>query len=772
MASASNDRFSVLREGVGVKAPCRVATTANITLSGEQTIDGVAVVSGDRVLVKNQTDTTQNGIYNCSTGNWTRTLDFDNSDEIAQGTMIIVANGTTQNDSFWMIATASPAIGSALTFSQITDPIAAVDVIESARDDAIDEVEAAANEAGAAQVAVVNAAGVANAVIVAQARSAAIYASTADALSNGVASFTSIVGGSGGTNGSFDVAFSGGGGTGAAARFTVASGALVSITLLNKGRGYTSAPTLAFTASSGLTGASATAVIGQNQPAGTLFAVSPTNGGIFDVYENVSGTATLRGSAPSISLADTAATDKGISTGFLDADSRVLMAFSPAGRLQDSEVFARDVVEQAGAIAPYFVLPAPHGFTISQKNFNIAYMMGQSLGAGYWSLANGTGATSILTTTQPYNNKMLAKIWTPTAGAGSFSAAIEQIQSTHYGETGMAASVNQTRFMRDGFVPPWASWTQDWIVGSNAVVSTALTGIVQGTTPYNNAIAAVTQMRALAGTSCALRDVQLEHGESDMLAGTSQATYLAGIQTLLDNIQTDFSAITGQTDTIFLLMSQIATQSIYSTSSDLVPTTALAMLEAHENNTDMFLIGPKYQYQYSRNDKGVSRDGIHLSNHGYRHHGCKVGQVRHHLYNLKRRWEPLRPSKLTQISRDTLEIEFIVLCPPLVFDTKTVSNPGDMGFVVYNSGGTEQSIDRVWIAGPNKVRIKTVSALPSNWEVSYAYKVYNRTCGSHRFSGSRGNLRDSDNTPSLYNDAQGKPYPMWNWCVLFRKTET
>ena len=473
-----------------------------------------------------------------------------------------------------------------------------------------------------------------------------------------------------------------------------------------------------------------------------------------------------------VAFGDTAATDKGISTGFLDADSRVLVAFSPAGRLQDSEVFARDVVEQAGAIAPYFVLPAPHGFTITQKDYNIAYMMGQSLGAGYWSLADGTGATAVLTTSQPYNNKMLAKIWTPTAGAGSFSAAIEQIQSTHYGETGMAASVNQTKFMRDGFVPPWASWTQDWVVGSNAVVSTAISGIIQGTTPYNNAKAAVTQMRALAGSSCALRDVQLEHGESDMLAGMSQATYYAAIVDLLDDIQIDFAAITGQTDTIFMLMAQPTTQSIYSTSSDLVPSTALAMLQAHEGNTDMFLVGPKYQYQYSRNDKGTGRDGVHLSNHGYRHHGCKVGQVRHHLYNLKRRWEPLRPSKLTQISRDTLEIEFIVLCPPLVFDTKTVSNPGDMGFVVYDSGGTEQSVDRVWISGPNKVRIKTVSALPSNWEVSYAYKVYNRTSGSHRFSGSRGNLRDSDNTPSLYNDAQGKPYSMWNWCVMFRKTET
>jgi hypothetical protein len=60
---------------LAIKAPVRVATTANITLSGLQTIDGIALVAGDRVLVKNQSDATANGLYNGVTGNWTRTID-------------------------------------------------------------------------------------------------------------------------------------------------------------------------------------------------------------------------------------------------------------------------------------------------------------------------------------------------------------------------------------------------------------------------------------------------------------------------------------------------------------------------------------------------------------------------------------------------------------------------------------------------------------------------------------------------------------------------
>jgi phage-related tail fiber protein len=59
-----------------------VATTANITLSGTQTIDGVAVVAGDRVLVKSQTAPAENGIYVVSNTSWSRSLDTDTWDSL------------------------------------------------------------------------------------------------------------------------------------------------------------------------------------------------------------------------------------------------------------------------------------------------------------------------------------------------------------------------------------------------------------------------------------------------------------------------------------------------------------------------------------------------------------------------------------------------------------------------------------------------------------------------------------------------------------------
>jgi hypothetical protein len=91
-----------------------------------------------------------------------------------------------------------------------------------------------------------------------------IYATTAKALSKGVAGYATLVGGAGGTNGTFDIAFSGGGGSGAAGRFTVAGGSLVSIQITASGADYATPPAMSFAASAGLAGASATAVIPKN----------------------------------------------------------------------------------------------------------------------------------------------------------------------------------------------------------------------------------------------------------------------------------------------------------------------------------------------------------------------------------------------------------------------------------------------------------------------------------------------------------------------------
>lgn len=106
--------------GLKWKEPARAATTANITLSGAQTIDGIAVIAGDRVLVKNQSTASQNGIYIAASGAWTRATDFDAAAELL-GAAVFVSEGTTLGNSIWNMTTDEPiTLGTtALVFLQV-----------------------------------------------------------------------------------------------------------------------------------------------------------------------------------------------------------------------------------------------------------------------------------------------------------------------------------------------------------------------------------------------------------------------------------------------------------------------------------------------------------------------------------------------------------------------------------------------------------------------------------------------------------------------------
>lgn len=98
------------------------ATTANITLSGLQTIDGVSVQDGYRVLVKNQTTASQNGIYLASASTWSRSSDASSDNQMTYGTTCWVANGTTQSSTLWRLTTVDPIVvgTTSLTFTQFT----------------------------------------------------------------------------------------------------------------------------------------------------------------------------------------------------------------------------------------------------------------------------------------------------------------------------------------------------------------------------------------------------------------------------------------------------------------------------------------------------------------------------------------------------------------------------------------------------------------------------------------------------------------------------
>lgn len=112
MTSASIEQITGAQSTVAIKAPVRVATTANIVLSGLQIVDGVQTVEGDRVLAKSQTDGTQNLIYNASSGDWGIAPDSDGNGDLVKGTRVNVTDGST-NAGDWQVSASNPiSIGS------------------------------------------------------------------------------------------------------------------------------------------------------------------------------------------------------------------------------------------------------------------------------------------------------------------------------------------------------------------------------------------------------------------------------------------------------------------------------------------------------------------------------------------------------------------------------------------------------------------------------------------------------------------------------------
>ena len=111
-----------------VKDSCRVATTTNITLSGTQTIDGVSLITNNRVLVKNQSTASQNGIYLYSSGPWLRSHDLNIGFSAANIFTFIEEGNSNADKGFVCTANSgSDKVGlNNLAFSQFTGVTASV----------------------------------------------------------------------------------------------------------------------------------------------------------------------------------------------------------------------------------------------------------------------------------------------------------------------------------------------------------------------------------------------------------------------------------------------------------------------------------------------------------------------------------------------------------------------------------------------------------------------------------------------------------------------
>ncbi|WP_455928804.1 phage tail protein [Pseudomonas fluorescens] len=110
------------------KQSVRVATTANIALAGLLTIDGIALVAGDRVLVKNQAVAKDNGLYVAASAVWKRAEDADTNAEVTSALLVSVEQGATLADTRWQLVTDGVIVlgTTPLTFQNVTQGFAPI----------------------------------------------------------------------------------------------------------------------------------------------------------------------------------------------------------------------------------------------------------------------------------------------------------------------------------------------------------------------------------------------------------------------------------------------------------------------------------------------------------------------------------------------------------------------------------------------------------------------------------------------------------------------
>jgi hypothetical protein len=268
-------------------------------------------------------------------------------------------------------------------------------------------------------------------------------------------------------------------------------------------------------------------------------------------------------------------------------------------------------------------------------------------------------------------------------------------------------------------------------------------------------VAAIARLARAAGRSYGVSAILLTHGESD--AGS--ATYEADMTALWSSYNTDLRALTGQTASIPMLVSQ---QHSLPSGAGTRPASTLAQWRAGlDHPGDIICTGPKYQYTYTS-------DQLHLMANGYERLGEKYAQVFYERIVRGNDWQPLQPTGVSRAGA-VITVTFHVPVPPLAWDaglpmphqSAYTEWAQGRGFEVRN-GDTRMTISSVAIAGDN-VQITCASAVPAGAVVGYAMTADGTTAAGR--TARWGQLRDSDPFVGASTNA-AQP----NYCVAFEMT--
>ncbi len=246
-------------------------------------------------------------------------------------------------------------------------------------------------------------------------------------------------------------------------------------------------------------------------------------------------------------------------------------------------------------------------------------------------------------------------------------------------------------------------------------------------------------------------------GETDIFVNTELSTYKNALTKLQLAYQFGSHYMTGASNVVPMFIYQTNVLTIEGKARADVP---LAQLQTSEENPYIHMVTPIYPFTYD--------DGLHLTNHSYRHLGGYFAKAYKKVIIDGEPWEPLRPVA-ADLRHRTVTVDFSVPEPPLVLDTEVVNDPGDYGFEVIDNNGVV-SIAAVRLSGPEQVEIVLSRQPVGSSRVRYAYsgpRLADIWGVGGAYVGARGNLRDSDASTGFGLNEQGQPYVLPNWCVAF-----
>lgn len=402
------------------------------------------------------------------------------------------------------------------------------------------------------------------------------------------------------------------------------------------------------------------------------------------------------------------------------------------------------------AEAPASPVAAPEpaskeGDPVPQEGYDINHVL-----ATGQSLAIGVGGRPYLTREQPFGNLMFAT--GVMAGREDLTSFVPLTEGDF---------VPGTRFSTETMSSAFANLASDEgrhpiLVSVHGAGAFPYFKLKKGTRPYETGLIQVAAARDLAkklGKTYVVRAVTNVHGESDH--AEKFTTYARDLAEWQRDVERDVMEITGQKEPVPMFHTQMSswTRMMKGTTTSLVPQ---AQLEASvKSNGKIVLVGPKYHLPYAQ-------DGVHLNADGYRHMGEDYAKAYRRVILERATWEPLRPIEVKREGA-VIAVRFVVPSPPLVLDTKLVTDPGSFGFEYTDAEASSPKITKVELAGDDTVRI-TLEREPTadDKRIRYAFTgVKGQRSGPE--TGARGNLRDSDPTKSRHG------YALYNWCVHFEE---